>query len=138
MSSPSPLALNFSQHQGLFQRISSASGAQSIRASASASVLPNIAVGIVIMVWLGGQSPTLSLPWTAQVLVLEFWENPQSQGPWRGLISLLRTDLLLDPPRENPQSQGPWRGLISLLRTDLLLDPPTPESQKGNPPLPIW
>ena len=35
VSSPSPPALNLSQHQGLFQL-----GGQSIRASASASVLP--------------------------------------------------------------------------------------------------
>ena len=37
---PSPLALNFSQHQGLFQWVHSASGGQSIEASALASVLP--------------------------------------------------------------------------------------------------
>ena len=37
---PSPLAFNFSQHQGLFQRVSFIGGSQSIGASASASVLP--------------------------------------------------------------------------------------------------
>ena len=40
MSSPSPPALNLSQHQGLFKWVSSASGGQSTRVSASASVLP--------------------------------------------------------------------------------------------------
>ena len=40
LSSPSPAVLNLSQHQGLFQWVSSASGGQSIGASASASVLP--------------------------------------------------------------------------------------------------
>ena len=43
LSSPSPPAFNLSEHQGLFQRGSSsdeASGGQSIRVSASASVLP--------------------------------------------------------------------------------------------------
>ena len=40
LSSPSPLALNLSQHQGLFQWVNSASGGQSIGASASASVFP--------------------------------------------------------------------------------------------------
>ena len=40
LSSPSPPALNLSQHQGLFQWVSSASGGKSIGASASASVLP--------------------------------------------------------------------------------------------------
>ena len=41
LSSPSPPALNLSQHQGPFQRvISSQSGGQSIGVSASASVLP--------------------------------------------------------------------------------------------------
>ena len=40
LSSPSPLALNLSQHQGLFQWVDSASGSQSIGASASASVFP--------------------------------------------------------------------------------------------------
>ena len=43
LSSPSPPAFNLSQHQELFQRVSSlffASGGQSIGASASASVLP--------------------------------------------------------------------------------------------------
>ena len=39
LSSPSPPALNLSQHQGLFQWVCS-SGGQSIGASASASVLP--------------------------------------------------------------------------------------------------
>ena len=39
LSSPSPFAFNLSQHQGIFQRISS-SGSQSIGDSASASVLP--------------------------------------------------------------------------------------------------
>ena len=89
-----------------------ASGGQSIRASASASVLPNIAVGIVIMVWLGGQSPTPVCP------------RPPKFYCWNSGKTL--------SPRE------PWRGLTSLLRTDLLLDPPTPESQKGNPPLPSY
>ena len=36
------------------------------------------------MVWLGGQSPTPSLPQTTHVLVLEFWEDPQSQGTLEG------------------------------------------------------
>ena len=36
------------------------------------------------MVWLGGQSPTPSWPQTTQVLVLEFWEDPQSQGTLEG------------------------------------------------------
>ena len=41
MASPSPLAFNLSQHQGLFQWVSSLpSGSQSIGVSASASVLP--------------------------------------------------------------------------------------------------
>ena len=41
LSSPSPPALNLSQHQGPFQRvISSQSGGQSIGVSASTSVLP--------------------------------------------------------------------------------------------------
>ena len=40
LSSPSPPALNLSQHQGLFQWVSSASGGQSIEVSALASVLP--------------------------------------------------------------------------------------------------
>ena len=41
LSSPSPPALNLSQHQGLFQWVSSfVSGGQSIRVSASTSVLP--------------------------------------------------------------------------------------------------
>ena len=39
LSSPSP-AFNLSQHQGLFQRVNSASAGQNIRASASSSVLP--------------------------------------------------------------------------------------------------
>ena len=38
--SPSPPAFNLSQHQGLFQGVSSWSGGQSIGASALASVLP--------------------------------------------------------------------------------------------------
>ena len=38
--SPSPPAFNLSQHQGLFQWVSSASGGQSIGISASASVFP--------------------------------------------------------------------------------------------------
>ena len=41
LSSPSPPALNLSQHQGLFQGVSSShQGGQSIGVSASASVLP--------------------------------------------------------------------------------------------------
>ena len=40
LSSPSPLAFDLSQHQGLFQWVSSSSGGQSIGVSASASVLP--------------------------------------------------------------------------------------------------
>ena len=40
MSPSSPPVLNLSQHQGLFQWVSSSSGSHSIRASASASVLP--------------------------------------------------------------------------------------------------
>ena len=40
LSSPSPPALNFSQHQGLFKWVSSSSGGQSIGVSASTSVLP--------------------------------------------------------------------------------------------------
>ena len=40
LSPPSPLALNLSQHQSLFQGGGSASGGQSIGVSASASVLP--------------------------------------------------------------------------------------------------
>ena len=41
LSSPSPPAFNLSQHQGLFQRVSSSHQvAKSIRVSASASVLP--------------------------------------------------------------------------------------------------
>jgi len=41
LSSPSPPAFNLSQHQGLFQRVSSSpSGGQSIEVSASAAVLP--------------------------------------------------------------------------------------------------
>ena len=38
--SPSPLAFNLSQHQGLFQWVGCVSGGQGIGASASASVLP--------------------------------------------------------------------------------------------------
>ena len=38
--SPSPPALNLSQHQGLFRWVNSASGGQSIGVSASTSVLP--------------------------------------------------------------------------------------------------
>ena len=38
--SPSPPALNLSQHHGLFQWVDSASGGQSIGVSASSSVLP--------------------------------------------------------------------------------------------------
>ena len=41
LSSPSPLALNLPQHQGLFQWVSS-SGGQSVRVSASVPVLPYI------------------------------------------------------------------------------------------------
>ena len=40
LSSPSPPAFNLSQHQGLFQWVSSSSGGQRIGASASALVLP--------------------------------------------------------------------------------------------------
>ena len=40
LSSPSPLALNLSQHQGLFQLVSSLHQVASLGASASASVLP--------------------------------------------------------------------------------------------------
>ena len=40
LSSPSPPALNLSQHQGLFKSVSFASGGQSIGISASTSVLP--------------------------------------------------------------------------------------------------
>ena len=40
LSSPSPPALNLSQHQGLFKWVSFASGGQSIAVSASTSVLP--------------------------------------------------------------------------------------------------
>ena len=40
LSSPSPPALNLSQHQGIFQWVDSASGGQIIETSASASVLP--------------------------------------------------------------------------------------------------
>ena len=40
LSSPSPPAFNLFQHRGLFQWVDSASGGQSIGASASASVLP--------------------------------------------------------------------------------------------------
>ena len=40
LSSPSPPALNLSQHQGLFQWVNSAWGGQSTGVSASASVLP--------------------------------------------------------------------------------------------------
>ena len=40
LSSPSPPALNLSQHQGLFQWVNSASGGQNIGVSASASGLP--------------------------------------------------------------------------------------------------
>ena len=40
LSSPSPPALNLSQHQGLIKWVSSASGGQSIEVSASTSVLP--------------------------------------------------------------------------------------------------
>ena len=40
LSSPSPPTFNLSQHQGLFQWVSSSSGNQSIGVSASTSVLP--------------------------------------------------------------------------------------------------
>ena len=40
LSSPSPLALNLSQHQGLFKWVSSSSGDQGIGVLASTSVLP--------------------------------------------------------------------------------------------------
>ena len=40
LSSPSPPALNLSQHQGLFKWVSSALGGENIRVSASTSVLP--------------------------------------------------------------------------------------------------
>ena len=40
LSSPSPPALNLSQHQGLFQWVNSASGGRNIGVSASASGLP--------------------------------------------------------------------------------------------------
>ena len=40
LSPPSPPALNLSQHQGLFQWVSSSPGSQTIGASASVSVLP--------------------------------------------------------------------------------------------------
>ena len=41
LSSPSPPAFNLSQHQGLFQRVSSASGGQSTGASFSFSISPS-------------------------------------------------------------------------------------------------
>ena len=40
LSSPSPLAFNLTQHQGLFQRISASHHGQNIEVSASASILP--------------------------------------------------------------------------------------------------
>ena len=71
LSSPSPLALNLSQHQGLF-----ASGGQSIGVSASASVLP-----MNIQNW-------SHLGWTG-------WVSLQSKG-LRLLFSLLIDFLILD------------------------------------------
>ena len=61
LSSPSPPAFNLSQHQGLFKWISFASGSQSTRVSASASVLP-----MNIQDW-------FSLEWTG-------WISLQSKG----------------------------------------------------------
>ena len=61
-----------------------ASGGQRIRASASASVLPNIAVGIVIMVWLGGQSLTPVCPGPPKFYCWNSGKNPQSQGTLEG------------------------------------------------------
>ena len=55
LSSPSPPALSLSQHQGLFQWVSS-SGGQSIGASASASVLPRRTQG-----WLPSGAGWISL-----------------------------------------------------------------------------
>ena len=55
LSSPSPPAFNLSQHQGLFQWVSSSftSGGQSIGASASASVLPINIQGWFLLGWTG-------------------------------------------------------------------------------------
>ena len=52
LSSPSPPALNLSQHQGLYQWVGSSHGGQSIGASVSASVLPmNLSKGSYVYHW---------------------------------------------------------------------------------------
>ena len=50
--SSSPVAFNLSQHQGLFQWVSSSQGGQSIGASASASVVP-VSLGLIHLGWTG-------------------------------------------------------------------------------------
>ena len=82
--SPFPLAFNLSQHQGLFQWVFTSSG-QSIRASASASVLPvNIQDWFSLgwTGWISLQSKELSRVFTNTTvqkhhsLVLSFLYNP--------------------------------------------------------------
>ena len=71
LSSPSPLALNLSQHQGLFKWVSSSqSGGQSIGVSASTSVLP-----MNIQDW-------FPLGWTV-------WISLRSKGLWRVFSSTI-------------------------------------------------
>ena len=53
LSSPSPPAFNLSQHQSLFQWVSSSSGDQSIGGSASASVLPMNIQDLIPLGWTG-------------------------------------------------------------------------------------
>ena len=74
---PSPPALNFSQHQGLFQWVSSSSGGQSTGASASASVLP-----VNIQDW-------FPLGWTGwislQAIVEYIMQNARLDEPQAGI-----------------------------------------------------
>ena len=53
LSPPSPLAFNLSQHQGLFQWVSSSHGGQRIGVSASASILPRKIQDLFSLVWTG-------------------------------------------------------------------------------------
>ena len=88
LSSPSPWALNLSEHQALFQWVGSSSGGQSIGASASASALP-----MNIQYWfpLGLTGSICEYPFcTALTLRIEVWfHKPQeqiiniSQDVWR-------------------------------------------------------
>ena len=84
LSSPSPPAPNPSQHQGLFQWVSSSSGGQSIEASASASVLPKNTQDWSPLEWTGWtslQSKGLSRIFNTTVQQHQFFgAQPSSQS----------------------------------------------------------